>query len=93
MSNNTPDYENDLYFAVGDQSDGAVVTNTDRTQQTIELVNKIEMLEKKNKELKRVALRFRDMAVFAVDLAKKYKPKDAKGCQETVDMLEELLVD
>jgi len=33
------------------------------------------------------------MAVFAVDLAKKYKPKDAKGCQETVDMLEELLVD
>ena len=25
MSNNTPDYENDLYFAVGDQSDGAVL--------------------------------------------------------------------
>lgn len=40
-----PNYD-DLYFAVGDQSDGAVVTNTDRTQSTIELVNKIEMLEK-----------------------------------------------
>lgn len=31
----------------GDWSDSAVVTNTDRTQQTIELINKIEMLEKK----------------------------------------------
>lgn len=30
----------------GDWSDSAVVTNTDRTQQTIELINKIEMLEK-----------------------------------------------
>lgn len=37
----------------GDWSDGAVVTNTDRTQQTIELINRIEMLEKKNKALKR----------------------------------------
>lgn len=37
----------------GDWSDSAVVTNTDRTQQTIELINRIEMLEKKNKALKR----------------------------------------
>lgn len=33
----------------GDWSDSGVVTNTDRTQQTIELINKIEMLEKKLK--------------------------------------------
>lgn len=31
----------------GDWSDSAVVTNTDRTQQMIELVNKIEVLNKK----------------------------------------------
>ena len=30
----------------GDWSDSAVVTNTDRTQQTIELINRIEILEK-----------------------------------------------
>lgn len=77
----------------GDWSDGAVVTNTDRTQQTIELINRIEMLEKKNKELKKMVLRFRDMAILTVDIAKKYKPADAKGCQETVDMLEDLLID
>ena len=37
----------------GDWSDSGVVMTTDRTQQTIELVNKIEKLEKKNKALKR----------------------------------------
>lgn len=30
----------------GDWSDSVVVTNTDRTQQTIELINRIERLEK-----------------------------------------------
>lgn len=33
----------------GDWSDSAVVTNTDRTEQTIELINRIEILEKVNK--------------------------------------------
>ena len=33
----------------GDWSDAGVTGNTDRTQQTIELINKIEMLEKKLK--------------------------------------------
>ena len=46
-----PNYD-DLYFTAGDQSDGAVVTNTDRTQQTIELVNKIEMLKVENEFLR-----------------------------------------
>lgn len=33
----------------GDWSDARVIGNTDRTQQTIELINKIEILEKKLK--------------------------------------------
>ena len=37
----------------GDWSDSGVVVTTDRTQQTIELVNRIEKLEKKNKALKK----------------------------------------
>ena len=50
--NNTPDYENDLAFAPGDWSDSRVNGNTDRTASTIQLIEKIEQLEKENKKLR-----------------------------------------
>ena len=53
MSNNTPDYENDIVFAPqGDQSDARVVFHTDRTALTIKLIEEIERLKKENKKLR-----------------------------------------
>ena len=48
MSNNTPDYENDLVFPPpqGDWADTRPQSNTDRTASTIELISKIERLTK-----------------------------------------------
>lgn len=48
MTDNTPDYNNNLAFAPGDWSDSRVVGNTDRTASTIQLIEKIEELEKDN---------------------------------------------
>lgn len=45
--NNTPDYNNNLAFAPGDWSDSRVNTNTDRTASTIQLIEKIEELQRK----------------------------------------------
>lgn len=50
--NNTPDYNNNLAFAPGDWSDSRVNGNTDRTATTIQLIEKIEELEKENKKLR-----------------------------------------
>ena len=49
---NTPDYKNNLAFAPGDWSDSRVNTNTDRTATTIQLIEKIEELEKENSKIK-----------------------------------------
>ena len=49
---NTPDYTNNLAFAPGDWSDSRVNGNTDRTASTIQLIEKIEQLEKENKKLR-----------------------------------------
>ena len=57
--NNTPDYNNNLAFAPGDWSDSRVNTNTDRTATTIQLIEKIEELEKENKKL-RDAIKFQN---------------------------------
>lgn len=47
MSNNTPDYNNDLASApIGDWADTNPRANTNRTGSSIELVNKIEELNK-----------------------------------------------
>lgn len=47
MSNNAPDYENNLAFPPqGDWSDTQPKNNTDRTASTIELINKYEQLTK-----------------------------------------------
>lgn len=47
MSNNAPDYTDNLAFPPqGDWSDTQPKNNTDRTTSTIELVNKIEKLSK-----------------------------------------------
>ena len=57
--NNTPDYKNNLAFAPGDWSDSRVNGNTDRTATTIQLIEKIEQLEKENKRL-RDAIKFQN---------------------------------
>lgn len=49
MSNNTPDYEDNIVFEPqGDQSDARVVFHTDRTALTIKLIEEIERLKAEN---------------------------------------------
>lgn len=61
--NNTPDYENDLAFAPGDWSDSRVNGNTDRTASTIQLIEKIEELEKENAQLRKWCEEFNALTV------------------------------
>lgn len=56
---NTPDYKENLAFAPGDWSDSRVKGNTDRTASSIQLIEKIEELEKENKKL-RDAIKFQN---------------------------------
>ena len=51
MSNNAPDYEDNLAFDPTANS-GLHRSYTDRTQSTIELIEKIEKLTKENERLK-----------------------------------------
>ena len=60
--NNTPDYNN-LAFAPGDWSDSRVNGNTDRTASTIQLVEKIEELEKENAQLRKWCEEFNALTV------------------------------
>lgn len=66
--NNTPDYNNNLAFAPGDWSDSRVNGNTDRTASTIQLIEKIEELEKENKQLRKWCEEFN-----ALDVAQENK--------------------
>lgn len=66
--NNTPDYKNNLAFAPGDWSDSRVKGNTDRTATTIQLIEKIEELERENKQLRKWCEEFN-----ALDVAQENK--------------------
>ena len=78
--NNTPDYNNNLAFAPGDWSDSRVTNNTDRTASTIQLVEKIEELEKENAQLRKWCEEFNALTVAEENSKLKQLLAKAQGC-------------
>ena len=78
--NNTPDYKNNLAFAPGDWSDSRVTNNTDRTASTIQLIEKIEELEKENAQLRKWCEEFNALTVAEENSKLKQLLAKAQGC-------------